>query len=186
MNIPTASLDRYRAAQAADHGPGHAEALRQIRSGAKTSHWIWYVLPQLTGLGRSATSRRYAIADLKEAQSYLADPVLGPRLAEITAAIAERLRAGQLMEDLMGGLDARKTVSSLTLFERAASQPASGGDGNRRPDGAGSLPSGRPWIPEFLDAATTALELATAQGLPRCAVTLARLRQTTSSPAEAS
>jgi uncharacterized protein (DUF1810 family) len=150
-------MDRFLEAQAGGGGPSHADALREIQAGCKVTHWIWYVLPQLAGLGRSAMAQRYGIADPSEARAYLADAVLGPRLAEITAAIAERLQAGVTLTALLGDLDARKAVSSLTLFERAAEGMAA------------------PWIPPFLTSAGTVLRMADAQGLPRCPRTLARV-----------
>ncbi|MEB3321593.1 MAG: DUF1810 family protein [Synechococcaceae cyanobacterium] len=159
MAPSAAGLDRFHQAQEGVHGPGSAEALREIRAGRKRSHWIWYVLPQLAGLGHSAMAQRYGIADCAEAQAYLADPVLGPRLAEITDAIARQLQAGVTLEALLGALDARKTVSSLTLFVRAA-QDSSG-----------------PWIPPFLEQANAVLDHAASQGIPRCSLTRARLGQ---------
>ena len=92
-----------------------------IGYGHKRSHWIWFVLPQLAGLGRSAMAQRYGIADLDEARAYLADPVLRQRLEAVIGVIDEQLRKlGQSLEHLMGScLDAAKTVSSLTLFEAA-------------------------------------------------------------------
>jgi uncharacterized protein (DUF1810 family) len=152
-------LDRFHQAQAGGSGPSHADALGEIHAGRKVSHWIWYVLPQLAGLGHSAMAQRYGIADVDEAVAYLADAVLGPRLAEITAAIAEQLQAGVSLTALLGDLDARKAVSSLTLFERAAS----------------GTPGREPWIRSFLVSAVAVLAAAEAQGLPRCPLTMARL-----------
>ena len=92
-----------------------------IGYGHKRSHWIWFVLPQLAGLGRSAMAQRYGIADLDKARAYLADPVLRQRLEAVIGVIDEQLRKlGQSLEHLMGsGLDAAKTVSSLTPYEAA-------------------------------------------------------------------
>ena len=73
-------LERFVEAQ--DAGGTYAQALRELRAGRKTSHWMWFVFPQLAGLGRSATAQAYAIASLQEARDYLAHPVLGPRLRE--------------------------------------------------------------------------------------------------------
>ncbi len=104
------------------HG-GFAEALAEIRAGAKTGHWIWYVFPQIAGLGRSSASQAYAIADEAEAIEYLQDAVLRARLLEITTAVAERLRTGRpgSLRTLMGSqIDALKVVSSLTLFGQIA------------------------------------------------------------------
>ena len=92
-------------------------ALRELRAGRKTGHWMWFIFPQLRGLGRSATAVRYGIADLDEARAYLADPVLGPRLV----ACAEALLAleGARAEDILGPVDALKLRSSATLFAAA-------------------------------------------------------------------
>jgi uncharacterized protein (DUF1810 family) len=116
------SLERFHQAQA-DASAGYSTALAEMRFGRKTSHWIWYIFPQLAGLGRSGVAQYYAIRDLDEAREYLRDPVLGARYAEISAAVAEKLEAGVSVERLMGGsIDALKLASSLTLFRAAASQ----------------------------------------------------------------
>ena len=118
------SFDRFHRAQA-DGYSGYPTALAEIRSGRKRSHWIWYILPQLAGLGRSGASQFYAVQNLDEACEYLRDPALRARYEEITAAILEKLGAGVPLERLMGGsTDAFKLVSSLTLFRTAASQLA--------------------------------------------------------------
>ena len=114
------SLDRFHQAQA-DPRAGYATALAEIRRGRKTSHWIWYIFPQLAGLGRSAMAEKYAIRDLAEACDYLRDPLLRARYEEITAAVCDQLACGIALEDLMGSrIDALKLVSSLTLFRAAA------------------------------------------------------------------
>jgi|SoimicMinimDraft_9_1059737.scaffolds.fasta_scaffold31838_1 uncharacterized protein (DUF1810 family) len=118
------SFERFHRAQA-DGYSGYPTALAEIRSGRKRSHWIWYILPQLAGLGRSGASQFYAIQNLDEAREYLRDSVLRARYEEITAAILEKLGVGVPLERLMGGsTDALKLVSSLTLFRTAASQLA--------------------------------------------------------------
>jgi uncharacterized protein (DUF1810 family) len=104
-------LSRFHDAQARDHDA----ALAELRRGRKTTHWIWYVFPQLRGLGSSPTAQRYGIRDLAEARAYLADPVLGPRLREATEALVAHGDA----EGVLGGLDAMKARSSLTLFHEA-------------------------------------------------------------------
>ena len=164
-------LERFHQAQDGHNRPGFAEALREIRAGRKVSHWIWYVLPQLAGLGHSAMAQRYGIADLAEAKAYLADPVLGPRLAEITDAIEQQLQAGVPVEALLGGLDARKAVSSLTLFQRAAQELLAQDHDQTTRTGDHATP----WLAPFLDQAGSVLALAEQQGLPRCPFTLARL-----------
>ena len=124
------SLERYHQAQA-DQTAGYATALAEIRKGRKSGHWIWYVFPQLDGLGRSSTARSYALRDLDDACAYLRDPLLGPRYEEITAAVAEQLADGVSIENLMGGsTDALKLVSSLTLFRAAATHLARGEPGS--------------------------------------------------------
>ena len=108
-------LDRYVRAQ--DAGGTHDQALAELRRGRKTSHWMWFVFPQITGLGRSGMDRTYAIRSLDEARAYLAHPLLGPRLRE-AAGVAARADAASAGE-LMGGIDALKLRSSMTLFGRA-------------------------------------------------------------------
>jgi uncharacterized protein (DUF1810 family) len=106
-------LDRFVVAQEGVHDA----ALRELRSGRKTGHWIWFVFPQLAGLGRSEISHYYAIRSLDEARAYLAHPVLGPRLREAAAAIlGVPVRTA---DDILGPLDAMKLRSSMTLFHRA-------------------------------------------------------------------
>lgn len=113
-------LDRFRRAQEAP-GSGFDAALREIRFGRKRGHWIWYIFPQLAGLGFSAMSQAFAIADRQEAIDYLRDPVLRDRLLTITRAVAEQLDAGTPLARVMGsGIDAKKLVSSLTLFGAVA------------------------------------------------------------------
>jgi uncharacterized protein (DUF1810 family) len=118
------SLQRFHDAHA-DADSGYEAALAEMRSGRKHQHWIWYIFPQLAGLGRSGVAQYYAIQGLAEACEYLRDPVLRARYEEITAAVAEQLQAGIHLERLMGGaVDALKLVSSLTLFSAAASRLA--------------------------------------------------------------
>ena len=107
-------LDRFVRAQ--DAGGTYEQARTELVQGRKTSHWMWFVFPQLAGLGRSATSRRYAIADLDEARAYLGHPVLGPRLLECARLVAETAAEPTTV---FGGVDAQKLHSSMTLFLRA-------------------------------------------------------------------
>jgi uncharacterized protein (DUF1810 family) len=108
-------LERFVSAQ--DQGGTYEAAVGELRSGRKRSHWMWFVFPQIAGLGQSPISRRYAIASLAEAQAYLAHAVLGPRLVEC-AGIVNELKAPSA-EDIFGGIDAMKLRSSMTLFARA-------------------------------------------------------------------
>src|SRR5437588_12468206 len=118
------SLEEFHEAQA-NSWAGYDRALAEIRAGGKRSHWIWYIFPQIEGLGRSSTARAYAIQDLGDACAYLRDPVLRDRYEEIVAAVSEQLVRGIRVEDLMGSrIDALKLVSSLTLFRAAAEQLA--------------------------------------------------------------
>lgn len=92
--------------------------LDELRRGRKTSHWIWFIFPQIAGLGRSPMSQRFAIASLDEARAYVAHPVLGARLRECTRLVLAL--QGRSATDIFGGLDAMKVRSSMTLFHRAA------------------------------------------------------------------
>ena len=106
-------LQRFVAAQEGVY-PG---ALAQLRRGNKTGHWMWFVFPQIAGLGLSAMSQRYAISGLAEARAYLAHPVLGPRLRECAQTVAAH--ADRTAEQIFGAIDALKLRSSMTLFLRA-------------------------------------------------------------------
>jgi uncharacterized protein (DUF1810 family) len=113
-------LQRFIDAQDAASGGTtvYERALAELRAGAKRSHWMWFVFPQLAGLGSSAMAQRYAIADLDEAAAYLADPALGPRLRDCVAAV--NAVRGKTAHEIMGGPDDLKLRSSLTLFAEAA------------------------------------------------------------------
>lgn len=104
------NLERFVDAQATDY----ARALSELRAGRKTTHWMWYVLPQLRGLGASSMATRYGIGSLDEARAYLAHRVLGPRLVECAAAM-NGLR-GASATQVLGAIDAAKFRSCLTLF----------------------------------------------------------------------
>lgn len=108
------NLSRFHEAQSRSY----ASALEEIRRGRKTSHWMWYVFPQLRGLGRSSTSEFYGIDGMSEAKAYMADPVLRARLLEITGAVLE-LR-GTSAVAVFGRPDDMKLKSCMTLFEAAA------------------------------------------------------------------
>lgn len=114
------SLERFLSAQAADQG-GHATALGELKAGHKTSHWIWYVFPQLAALGRSPTAKFYGLNDFAEAQDYLREPTLRKNLLTLLKVVREQLESGVSLIDLMGGeTDTQKLVSCATLFERGA------------------------------------------------------------------
>ncbi len=109
-------LERFVAAQ--DAAGTYDRALAELRRGRKVSHWMWFVFPQVAGLGRSVTAREFAISSVQEARAYLRHPVLGPRLAECARIVAGT--QDRTAEQIFGGLDAQKLRSSMTLFLRAA------------------------------------------------------------------
>jgi uncharacterized protein (DUF1810 family) len=155
------NLDRYIEAQN-QSDTGFASALGEIRAGRKQGHWIWYVFPQLAGLGRSGPSLRYAIADLREARAYLQHPELRSRLLAITSAVAEHARQGHRLADVMGSsIDATKLVSSLTLFAHVAGQL--------------SVEEGLDAYRDLVAAGSDVLVAAAEQGYPPCRFTLDRL-----------
>ena len=107
-------LERFTEAQ---DGGTYDRALEELRRGRKTGHWMWFVLPQVAGLGRSPMAQHYALSGLAEARAYLAHPVLGARLRQCCAALLAL--PGASAEDVLGGIDAIKLRSSMTLFLRA-------------------------------------------------------------------
>ncbi len=109
-------LDRFVAAQNADGT--YLRAMQELRGGAKKSHWMWFVFPQIAGLGYSAMSRRYAIRSRDEARAYLAHDVLGARLRECAGIVAGT--TGRTADQIFGAVDAQKLHSSMTLFHLAA------------------------------------------------------------------
>jgi uncharacterized protein (DUF1810 family) len=109
-------LDRFVAAQ--DAGGTYRGAVNELRAGFKSGHWMWFVFPQIAGLGQSPISRRYAITSLGEAAAYLRHPVLGPRLRECAGILAGL--KGRSADQIFGSIDAMKLRSSMTLFHRAA------------------------------------------------------------------
>lgn len=94
---------------------------QELKAGRKLTHWMWFIFPQVKGLGHSATAKRYAIADLAEARAYLAHPVLGPRLIECTRAVLAI--KGRSLSEIFEIPDDLKFVSSMTLFAHASEQP---------------------------------------------------------------
>ena len=115
-------LERFVAAQ--DRGGTYRSAVAELRAGAKVSHWMWFIFPQVTGLGMSAMSREYAISSDAEARAYLAHPVLGPRLRECARIVADT--EGRSAEQVFGYIDAVKLRSSMTLFAAATKAPRPG------------------------------------------------------------
>ncbi|WP_291983828.1 DUF1810 family protein [Luteitalea sp.] len=156
-------LTRFIAAQDAAHD-GLEAALAELGAGRKQGHWVWYVFPQLAGLGESPTARRFAIRGREEATAYLAHEALRTRLLQAIDVVWRQLAppATLSLEALMGSrLDARKLVSSLTLFEAVATDLAT--------------TSGATEMARVASAAGDVLTLAADQGVPRCAFTLAHL-----------
>ncbi|OAN35773.1 DUF1810 domain-containing protein [Mycolicibacterium iranicum] len=111
-------LDRFVGAQEGVY----ASALAELKAGSKRSHWIWFIFPQLRGLGRSSTAQRFGIESLDEARAYLAHPVLGPRLRECAEVLATH--AGRSATEILGYPDDLKVRSSMTLFARATDDSA--------------------------------------------------------------
>ncbi len=108
------TLQRFLDAQHAVY----AQALAELRAGRKRTHWMWFVFPQVAGLGLSATAAHYAIADLAEARAYLAHPLLGPRLEECARALLDV--TGRTAHEILGSPDDLKLRSSMTLFAQVA------------------------------------------------------------------
>jgi uncharacterized protein (DUF1810 family) len=102
-------------------GPVYETVLDELRAGQKRTHWMWFVFPQIAGLGMSATAQHYAISGRNEAVAYLAHPVLGPRLVECTALV--KAVAGRTARQIFGAIDEMKFRSSMTLFSQIAGDP---------------------------------------------------------------
>ena len=152
-------LERFVSAQS---GGEYESALAEMKAGRKQSHWIWYIFPQVSGLGSSSMSRTYAIRDRDEAMGYLRHPQLFARLLEITTAVAGHVRDGAALDRLMGSpVDAAQLVSSLTLFGEVAR-------------GLSESPTDANAV--LADLAEEVLIAASAQGYPRCRHTLERVR----------
>ena len=115
---PDDSLERFVTAQAGVW----ERALAELRAGEKTTHWMWFIFPQLRGLGHSERAHFFGIVSLDEAREYLAHPILGSRLRECTAAVMSH--TGLTLTDIFGGIDAAKFRSCMTLFGRAAEDPS--------------------------------------------------------------
>ena len=110
-------LERFVVAQ--DRAGTYRQAVAELRAGRKQSHWMWFVFPQIAGLGSSPMAREFAIETLAEARAYLAHPVLGPRLAECSQ-ILNAAAHGTTATEILGPIDAMKLRSSMTLFAAAA------------------------------------------------------------------
>ncbi len=155
-------MDRFKLAQDSRFN-GYETALAELQVGQKSSHWIWYVFPQLAGLGHSAPAQMYALRDLNEAIEFLQDPVLGVRLVRLTDVVEEQIVGGTRLPDLMGGeIDALKLASSLTLFELAAQKSSS------------ALPLSD--HARFAQVCANVLAAAAREGFPRCRYTLEHAR----------
>jgi len=150
-------LERFHTAQdEPEHG--YRNALAEIRGTGKRSHWIWYVFPQLAGLGHSAPARRFALVGRAEAQAYLEDPLLRSRLLEISSAVAHQLERGHRLLDIMGSpIDVQKLVSSLTLFAQLSRELRATAGGAEHE--------------ALANVAERVLAAAAEQGYPRCAFT---------------
>lgn len=109
-------LTRFIKAQDSQYG-SYSQALEEMKSGGKRSHWIWYIFPQIAGLGRSEMARHYAIKDLDEANEFLSHPVLGSRLREITSVVLSFPESAEPDDFMMSHIDAMKLKSSMTLFD---------------------------------------------------------------------
>jgi uncharacterized protein (DUF1810 family) len=154
------SLTRFHEAQNGEWG-GYSTALAEMLAGRKSSHWIWYIFPQIDGLGRSSTARQFALRDLDEACDYLRDPILARHYEEIANAVAGHLARGAPVEELMGGAtDSYKLVSSVTLFRAAAERLAKEEDGAE--------------FSRIAERCNAILERTSMQGYPPCKFTLER------------
>jgi uncharacterized protein (DUF1810 family) len=155
-----APVDRFIQAQD-DPDAGWEAALGELRAGRKRSHWIWYVFPQLSGLGMSAASRRFGIAGRDEASEYLCHPVLRSRLLSGMCTVADQLQHGTSLATLMGSrIDALKLVSSVTLFASVARTMSAADDEE---------------LSRLADIGEKLLLLAEAQGFAPCQQTLQQL-----------
>jgi uncharacterized protein (DUF1810 family) len=116
----TDPYDLERFVRAQDEAGTYDRAVAELRDGRKTTHWMWFVFPQIAGLGHSATAKRFAISSVAEAVAYLDHGVLGPRLIACTGIVAATV--GRSAVDIFGGIDAQKLHSSMTLFGRVATE----------------------------------------------------------------
>ena len=162
---PMTRLERFREAQNSSSA-GFDSALAELRSGGKSGHWIWYVFPQIDGLGMSGLSQAFALDGEEEAVEFLRDPELRSRLLTIASTVAEQLSTGRVasLRTLMGSdIDAKKVVSSLTLFGHVARKL-------HEVEGIEAYSA-------MARVAEVVLALAASQGYPPCAHTLRRIGQ---------
>ncbi len=153
-------LDRFKSAQERTSG-GFDTALGELHAGQKRSHWIWYIFPQLAGLGRSSMAVRYGVQEVAEARAYLRDAVLRERLLVLTRTVVRQLQRQPAppLDELMGSeIDALKLVSSMTLFREVA----------RRLNTIEPLPDHA----ELAANADAILSVAAEQGFAACAATI--------------
>ena len=115
VSMTNYNLQRFLDAQRGDY----EQALAEVRNGRKYSHWIWYIFPQLKGLGMSYNSQYYGLSGKEEAEAYLAHPILGERLREITSVFLQL--KNKTAQEVFGSLDAMKVLSCMTLFNEVAS-----------------------------------------------------------------
>ena len=155
------TLDRFKQAQD-QPGAGFDAALAELKGGRKRGHWIWYIFPQLAGLGSSALAERYALDGRGEALDYLRDEMLRDRLLTITSAVAEQVLKGLPIRRLMASeIDVLKLVSSMTLFEVVGRELYAA--------------TGDETCQSLVHAAEDVLAAAEREGFARCAFTMARL-----------
>lgn len=112
-------IERFVEAQESEYS-GYAQALKEMQAGEKHGHWIWYIFPQVRGLGLSGNANFYGIEDMAEAREYLKHPVLGPRLREITATVLSHADDRIAIELMGSGVDVLKLKSSMTLFDQVS------------------------------------------------------------------
>jgi uncharacterized protein (DUF1810 family) len=160
--VIVSELARFIKAQESTHS-GFEVALAEMKAGHKDRHWIWYIFPQISGLGSSPQSRAYAIQSVAEASDYLRDKTLGPRLLAITEVVAQQVKNNVPIETLMGwDVDAQKLVSSLTLFVATAKKLF--------------ISEKLPEYQRLAQLSDEILDIAEAQGFPRCRHTMAQLK----------
>jgi len=147
--MPDADLERFHDG----YRDQYEQALSEIDAGRKRTHWMWFIFPQITGLGSSSTAAHYAIRDRAEAAAFLHDPTLGPGYRTLVDAVWHQVtERGTTIRELFGRPDDQKLVSSLTLFAGVAAELDGG------------------W-PDTVTKANDILDHAEQQGLPRCAAT---------------